>query len=169
VHKTNKYPTRNYEKANDSALDRYYSENFDEGSQTQTRKKIVKNENLEKGSEVQSSEMIQRLKEKIDDEIKTFANSCDEITNKINDLIKNIDYNSGEGKDQKTIDEESYDESDEEEDKSKKNGSRGNEIKQKFTNYDEKNLFKSLNESFNKIVQNMDNKKLDYLNKKLNS
>ena len=167
MHKTNKYPVKpTYEKNNESAIDRYYSENYEENSQTRKKKaeNFEKIESFEKNAEAPSSEMIQKLKDKIDDEIKSFASSCDEISTKINDLIKNIDATASDSKDQR-IDEESEDESDEE----SNNKRRKNDSKQKFNNYEEKNLFKSLNESFNKIVQNLDTKKMDYLNKKLNS
>lgn len=136
----------------------------------------VKNESLEKNSETQSSELIFKLKEKIDGEIINFSDSCDEITNKINDLIKNIDKNNNDLRDHRIIDEESDDESDEEEDeeitKSRKKGKHSKnkkDNKQKYSNFEEKNMFKNLNESFNKIVQNLDTKKFDNLSKKLNS
>ena len=131
----------------------------------------AKNEPNEKPSENHSSELILKLKEKIDNEIKCFSSSCDEITSKINDLIKNIDNNNSDVKEHKIIDEESDDESDEENEKYKKklNYSNDNNKQKYVSNLDEKNLFKSLNESFNKIVQNLDNKKYDYLGKKLNS
>lgn len=118
----------------------------------------------DKYSDVQSSELLIKLKERIDNEIKTFSESCDEITAKINELIKNIDEESNQLKDKKIIDEESSADSDEENYKPKKK----NQSKEKY-DLEEKNIFKSLNESFNKIVQNLDNKKYDYMGRKINS
>lgn len=126
----------------------------------------VKNEAYDKNSDVQSSEILVKLKEKIDNEIKTFSESCDEITAKINELIKNIDDESNQLKEKKIIDEESSGESDEENYKPKKKNQ--NKSKEKY-DIEEKNIFKSLNDSFNKIVQNLDNKKYDYMGRKLNS
>jgi len=162
-------------------LDRYSNENYEETVQMK-KKRNVPTENFEseknelferneKNSEnIQSSDLILKLKDKIEYEIKNFASSCDEITTKINELIKNIDNNSSEIKEQRTIDEESDDESDEENNKGKKKIlNYVNEKKGKNSSFEEKNLFKNLNDSFNKIVQNLDNKKFDYLGKKLNS
>ncbi len=162
-------------------MDRYSNENYEETVQMK-KKRNVPTENFEseknelferneKNSEnIQSSDLILKLKDKIEYEIKNFASSCDEITTKINELIKNIDNNSSEIKEQRTIDEESDDESDEENNKGKKKIlNYVNEKKGKNSSFEEKNLFKNLNDSFNKIVQNLDNKKFDYLGKKLNS
>lgn len=169
MHKTNKNPSKPYDKSLDSVLDRYSSENYEDNLAVK-KKKNYNNENYEsakndfydKNSDIQSSDLIVKLKDRIENEIKTFSESCDEITTKINEIIKNLDEENKALKEKKVIDEESSSEESEEESYKPKKKNYKKEVREKSDSFDEKNLFKSLNESFNKIVQNLDTKKYEY-------